>query len=212
MNSDGGTPAHRVGDEHDRSVETNLFITVSGPPGCGATTVCERLAAAMDCGHVSGGEIFRRIADERDMSLSELIAESQGSDEIDRAIDRRLQRIAEKWAGADGAFILESRLAGWLAGNRADLRIWLDAPAEVRVERTDDREELESEMRVREVAEAGRYESYYGIDLGDRSFYDLSINTARWGPEVVVDLVLTAVERYDPQADEGAFPTKDVEV
>jgi cytidylate kinase len=67
-------------------------------------------------------------------------------------------------------------------------------------------------MRVREVLEAGRYEHEYGVDISDRSFYDLAINTARWDPEGVVDLILTAVERYDPEADEGAFPTQDVDL
>jgi cytidylate kinase len=195
-----------------RSVETNLFLTVSGPPGCGATTVCEALSAAMDCGYISGGQIFRELAEERGMSLTRFLAEADASDEIDRALDRRLRTIAEQWGAANKAFILESRLAGWIAGNRADLRIWLDAPEEVRVERTRDREEMEAEMRVREVLEAGRYEHEYGIDLSDRSFYDLAINTARWDPEGVVDLVLTAVERYDPETDEGAFPTRDVDV
>ena len=66
-------------------------------------------------------------------------------------------------------------------------------------------------MRVREVSEAGRYESYYGVDLDDRSFYDLSINTARWGPDAVLDVVLTAIERYEPAADEGAFPAGDLD-
>lgn len=195
-----------------RRVDSNLFITVSGPPGCGATTVVERLARALDCGYVSGGEIFRELAEERDMTLTQLIARADADEEIDRALDRRLRTIAERWGASNKAFILESRLAGWLAGNRADLRIWLDAPPEVRVERTADREEMESEMRVREVSESGRYESYYGIDVTDHSFYDLSINTARWSPETVVDLVLTAIERYDPGADEGAFETKDVKV
>jgi len=195
-----------------RSVETNLFLTVSGPPGCGATTVCEALSAAMDCGYISGGQIFRELAEERGMSLTRFLAEADASDEIDRALDRRLRTIAEQWGAANKAFILESRLAGWIAGNRADLRIWLDAPEEVRVERTRDREEMEAEMRVREVLEAGRYEHEYGIDLSDHSFYDLAINTARWDPEGVVDLVLTAVERYDPETDEGAFPTRDVDV
>ncbi|MEF8790822.1 MAG: AAA family ATPase [Haloarculaceae archaeon] len=189
-----------------------MFLTVSGPPGCGATTVCEALSAAMDCGYISGGQIFRELAEERGMSLTRFLAEADASDEIDRALDRRLRTIAEQWGAANKAFILESRLAGWIAGNRADLRIWLDAPEEVRVERTRDREEMEAEMRVREVLEAGRYEHEYGIDLSDRSFYDLAINTARWDPEGVVDLVLTAVERYDPETDEGAFPTRDVDV
>jgi len=195
-----------------RSVETNLFITVSGPPGCGATTVCETLSDAMDCGYVSGGEIFRELAEERGMSLTQFGAEADRSDEIDRALDRRLRTIAEQWGAANKAFILESRLAGWVAGNRADLRVWLDAPEEVRVERTRDRAEMEAEMRVREVLEAGRYANYYDVDISDRSFYDLSVNTARWDPGGVVDVILTAVERYDPEADEGAFPARDLEL
>ena len=195
-----------------RSVDSNLFITVSGPPGCGATTVCEGLSAALDCGYVSGGDIFRELADDRGMSLSQLIAKTDETDEIDRALDQRLRTIAEKWGASNKAFVLESRLAGWLAGNRADLRIWLDAPDEVRVDRTQDREEMEAEMRVREVSEAGRYRSYYGIDIDDRSFYDLSINTARWSPEATLEMILSAVEEYDPEIDEGAFPTEDVDL
>ncbi|MFB6090663.1 MAG: (d)CMP kinase [Halobellus sp.] len=195
-----------------RSVDSNLFITVSGPPGCGATTLCEGLAEALDCGYVSGGDIFRQLAEERDLSLSQLIAKTDETDEIDRALDHRLRTIAEKWGAANKPFLLESRLAGWLAGNRADLRIWLDAPEEVRVERTRDRDEMEAEMRVREVSEAGRYKSYYDIDVSDQSFYDLSINTARWTPEATLEMVLTAIEEYDPAVDEGAFHTDDVEL
>jgi len=193
----------------DRQLESNLFITVSGRSGAGVTTLCEGLSEALDCGYVSGGEVFREVAEERDMSLTQLVAEASGSEEIDREIDRRLRTIAEKWGAANKAFILESRLAGWLAGNRADLRIRLDAPEEIRVERTTDREEFGSEMRVRDVIDTKRYEDYYGIDITDRSIYDLCINTARWSPEGVLELVLAAVEEYEPTEDEGAVPTDD---
>lgn len=212
MLSEGATPTGRENNDRERLVDTGLFITVSGPPGCGATTICERLSTALNCGYVNGGELFRRIAEERDMSLRQLIAKAQETDEIDRALDRRLRRIAEEWGTANKPFVLESRLAGWIAGNRADLRVWLDAPEEVRLERTADREELGAEMRVREVAEASRYENYYGIDLEDRSFYDIAINTARWDPDAVVDALLTAVDGYDPATDEGAFRTKEIDV
>jgi cytidylate kinase len=193
-------------------IDTNLFITVSGPPGCGATTLCNRLSEAMDCPYVSGGEVFRELAADRDMTLNQLTAKADETDEIDRAIDRRLRSIAEKWGTTNKAFILESRLAGWIAGNRADLRIWLDAPEHVRRERISGREETTWEMSVREVSEAGRYESHYEIDLGDRSFYDLQINTARWSKDGVFDLVRTAIERYDPETDEGAFEKTPLEV
>ncbi len=188
-------------------IDTNLFITVSGPPGCGATTLCTQLAAAMDCPYVSGGDIFRDLADERGMSITQLSAEAQESDEIDRALDQRLQAIAEKWAATDKPFVLESRLAGWLAGERADLRIYLDAPGEVRKERISDREETAAEMSVREVNETGRYRSYYDLDMEDRTFYDVHINTARWSKRGTFELVRTAIDQYEPESDEGAFET-----
>lgn len=191
-------------------LDADLFITVSGPPGCGVTTLCEALSERLDCGYVSGGEVFREIAEDRGMSLSQLTAEASSDDELDRELDRRLQGIAEKWGDADKAFILESRLAGYLAADHADLRIWLDAPEEVRVERTSDREEMSAEMRVREVIEEKRYAAYYGVDLSNRSFYDLAINTARWTPDGTLSIVASAIENYDADADEGAFETPDL--
>ncbi|WP_254838402.1 (d)CMP kinase [Natronomonas marina] len=196
----------------DQKLDSNLFVTVSGRSGSGVTTLCEALSEALDCGYVSGGEVFRELADERDMSLTQFVAEASASEEIDREIDRRLRTVAEKWGTANKAFILESRLAGWIAGNRADLRVWLDAPEEVRVDRTADREEIGAEMRVRDVIDTKRYEDYYGIDITDRSIYDLSINTARWSPAGVLELVLTAIETYEPTDDEGAVPTQDLEI
>lgn len=198
--------------ESDTKIDTDLLITVSGPPGCGATTLCDRLSAAIDCPYVSGGDIFRELAEENDFSLHQQTAEADTSDAIDRALDNRLQQIAEKWSQSDKPFILESRLAGWLAGSHADLRIWLDAPDEVRANRIDKREETQAEMRVREVSEAGRYQSYYDIALDDREFYDLQINTARWSKDGVFNLVRAAIEGHDRAADEGAFETPPVDL
>ncbi|MXR50059.1 AAA family ATPase [Halovenus sp. WSH3] len=192
-------------------IDANLFVTVSGPPGCGATSLCTRLAEALDCPYVSGGEIFRDIAEERGMGLTELSAKAQESDEIDRELDRRLRSIAEKWGASNKPFVLESRLAGWLAGERADLRIYLNAPEEVRKDRISDREETAAEMSVREVNEAGRYQAYYDIDLDDRTFYDMHVNTARWSQEGVFRIVSAAIEGYDPESDEGSFPTPPVD-
>jgi cytidylate kinase len=194
------------------TIDTNLFVTVSGPPGCGATSLCTLLSDAMDCPYVSGGDAFRDIAEERGMTLTQLSAKAQESDEIDRALDRYLREVAEEWGTANKPFILESRLAGWIAAERADLRIYLDAPTEVRKERIADRTETAAEMAVREVGEAGRYQSYYDIDTDELEFYDLHLNTARWNQAGVFDIVRTAIEQYDPTADEGAFQTAPIEI
>lgn len=194
------------------SIDTNLFVTVSGPPGCGATSLCTRLSEAMGCPYVSGGDIFRDLAEERGLSLTQLSAKAQETDEIDRELDRHLREIAERWGAASKPFVLESRLAGRIAGDRADLWIYLDAPEEVRKERIADRDETTAEMAVREVGEAGRYRTYYEIDLEDREFYDLQVNTARWDQRGVFEIVRTAIDRYDLATDEGAFETEPVEI
>lgn len=194
------------------SIDTNLFVTVSGPPGCGATTLSTRLAAAMDCPVVSGGDIFRELAAEREMTLTQLSGKAQETDDIDRALDRHLQEVAERWGAANEPFVLQSRLAGRLAGDRADLRISLDAPDEVRKARIGNREETTAEMAVREVGEAGRYDAYYDVDIDNLAFYDLHLNTARWDADGVFEVVRTAIEQYDPESDEGAFETPPVDV
>jgi cytidylate kinase len=36
------------------------------------------------------------------------------------------------------------------------------------------------------------------------------VNTARWGPEAVTDIVLDAVDAYQPERDEGPTPIENV--
>ncbi|MFB6152384.1 MAG: (d)CMP kinase [Haloarculaceae archaeon] len=189
-----------------------MLITVSGPAGSGKTTLAEGLADALEYDYVSGGDIFRSLADERGYSLVEFNKLAEEDDQVDRDLDRRLRNIAHD----RDDLVLESRLSGWMAGDHADLKIWLDAPEDVRIERVADREadDLETaraETIERAASEARRYREYYGIDIEDRSIYDLVVNTARWDPESELDVVLAAVESYDPAHDEGKAPVTGVD-
>lgn len=184
-----------------------MLLTVSGPPGSGKSTTAELLAAAFDLSHVSGGDIFRELADERGYTPLEFNKLAEENDDIDRDLDRRLREIAIE----EDDLVLESRLAGWLAGEHADFRFWLDAPASVRGERIAEREEKDparatEETQAREASEAQRYQEYYGIDIRDLTIYDLSVNTARWEPDAVLDMLVTAVDEYDQHGDEGKAP------
>ncbi len=184
-----------------------MLLTVSGPPGSGKSTTAQGLAEAFGLDHVSGGDIFRELAAERDLTPLEFNKLAEEDEEIDRELDKRLREVATQ----DDDVVLESRLAGWLAGEYADFRIWLDAPLDVRAARIADREDKSekqaaTETRARAGSEAQRYDEYYGIDITDLTIYDLSINTARWNPDDVLDMLTTAVENYEPDSDEGKYP------
>jgi cytidylate kinase len=189
-----------------------MLITVSGPGGSGKSTLAADLADRLGYDHVSGGDIFRSIADERGLTPLQLNRRAEEDDAIDRDLDRRLRTTARD----RDDLVLESRLSGWMAGEYADLRVWLDAPPGVRAKRIAEREgkpvdQAREETRARAESEAGRYRDYYGVDIEDRSIYDLVVNTARWDPDGVLAIVLGAAERYDPDGDEGAFPVAGVE-
>jgi predicted cytidylate kinase len=173
--------------------------------GSGKSTFADALAAELGYDYVSGGDIFRSLADERGHSLVEFNRLAEEDDQVDRDLDRRLREIAS----VRDDVVLESRLAGWMAGEHADLRVWLDAPIEVRAERIADREATDTERsleetRTREASERARYREYYGIDFEDRSIYDIAVNTARWDVQGVTGIVASGIEAYEPAADEGA--------
>ena len=188
-----------------------MLITISGPAGSGKSTVAAGLAERLGSEHISGGDIFRDLAAERDLTPLELNKLAEEDEAIDLDLDRRQRELA---TGRED-LVLESRLAGWMAGNEADFRIWLDAPLDIRIERIADREDkpiatAREETVERADSEALRYREYYGIDIDELEIYDLALNTARFSPGAVLDVVITAVESYDADADEGKTPV-DVE-
>ncbi|MFB6090513.1 MAG: (d)CMP kinase [Halobellus sp.] len=188
-----------------------MLLTVSGPPGAGKSTTVTALAEVFDLEHVSGGDIFRELAAERGMTAVEFNQLAEDDDQIDRDLDRRLRTIALERDDV----LLESRLAGWLAGDAADLRLWLDAPIEVRAARIAEREGKSAEQaleetRTREKSEALRYQEYYNVDISDLSIYDIALNTARWSQEDVPEILTTAVAAYDAGDDEGKYAVEGV--
>lgn len=169
-----------------------MLVTISGLPGSGTTTVSRLVAGALGVDRVPGGEVFRQMAAEAGMTLTEFGAHVQGHPEIDRELDDRLEGRA-----AQGSCVIESRLAGWLV-TRADLsavRVWVDCDDQVRAARVAERDATTMARALIDNAERGdleraRYQNVYGIDLDDRSTYDLVLDSTSEPPEALADAVI----------------------
>ncbi len=164
-----------------------MLITISGLPGSGTTTVSRLVATVLGLELLPGGEVFRQMAAEAGMTLAEFGAHAQGHPGIDRELDDRLEVRA-----AAGGCVIESRLAGWLATRAAltAVRVWVECSDEVRAARVADRDGTSLAQALldnaeRSALERARYQAVYGIDLDDRTTYDLVLDSTSEPPEAL---------------------------
>jgi cytidylate kinase len=173
-----------------------MRITVSGLPGSGTTSLSRYLAERHNFTMISAGEVFRQCAKEHNMELAEFGRLAEQDPAFDKMIDARQKEIAE----SKDDIIVEGRLSGWMV-DKADLKIWLFAPIDCRLERIvfrDQIADLETAKKItleREHCEAVRYRQYYEIEIGDLSIYHIILNTQHWGINDLGAIVDTAIAR-----------------
>ncbi len=180
--------------EVSEACKAGLVIAISGLPGSGKTSLARRLAEKLGLKYLSLGEIFRRLARERKLTLEELsrIAEEDAS--IDKAIDDKAIEEASK-----GCIVVDGHISAWTLENTAHLKVLVMAPINVRAERIARRdgksiEEALTEIRVREESESRRFMKFYGINIFDLSIFDLIVNSEKFSEEEVFEIVMTAVK------------------
>ena len=170
-----------------------VVVAMSGLHGTGKTTLALVLARKFKLRHICAGTVFRQLARERGMTLDEFSRYVECHPAIDRQIDKRTANAAR-----EGDVLLDARLAGWVA-KRADVKILLTAPLEVRVRRMAKRDrrsyrEVLEETLKRERSEAMRFKRLYGIDVNDHSPFDLTLNTAHLSARENAKVLELAIE------------------
>ncbi len=171
-----------------------MRITVSGLPGSGTTSLSRYLAQRHNFTMISAGEVFRECAQKHNMELAEFGRLAEQDPTFDKMIDIRQKEIAEE----KDNIIVEGRLSGWMV-EKADLKIWLFAPINCRIDRIVYRDQISDDETAkkitleRERCEAGRYSAYYNIDINDLSIYHIILNSEHWGVEDLGTIVDTAI-------------------
>jgi CMP/dCMP kinase len=168
-----------------------LRIAISSHSGCGNTTATDNVGRTLRLDVVN--YTFRDLARDLDIRFEEVQQKADESRVFDFLTDLKLMR-----ASLQPRVVVGSRLAGWLVN--ADLRVWLHAPLETRAKRIHQREPdkhasyesvLYRTLR-RDEQNRKRYLEVYGIDINDRSDFDIIINTEKLTAEQVSSLIVAA--------------------
>jgi len=156
-----------------------IVVTIGGPHGTGKSTYARIIAKEFRIRYVSAGRLFRDLAKEKGIALEELGNRAAEDPGIDHLIDQRSAEEAKK-----GNVVVEGQLAAWMAKDIAQIRIYLNAPDEVRFARIARRDHVDYETarkqtEDRELIQRDRYKRYYGIDIDDLSLYNLILDTGK---------------------------------
>ncbi len=148
-----------------------LTIAVSGLSGSGKSTIGRAVAKAFGLKLKSMGDVFRELAKENHMSIEKFSKTRE--DSMDLLLDKKALKLAKK-----GRVVLIGRLTGWVAGGNADAKIWIGCDEKIRIERVARREHISKEdaerrIKDRDNADEKRYKEFYGIDINDKSIYDI---------------------------------------
>lgn len=170
-------------------MKEGIKIAISGKSGCGNSTVTKLVAERLGLRVIN--YTFKTIAEELGISFQELHRKAQTDFSYDRHLDTKQVELAK-----GGNCVLGSRLAIWMLED-ADLKVYLDAPVEVRARRIHKREggdyvKVLKETIERDRLDSKRYQELYGIDNNEFYFADLIIDVEKHDQYETADAIVEA--------------------
>lgn len=174
-----------------------MKIAISGKSGCGNSTVTDKVSSLL--GYRRVNYTFKDMAAEEGVSFERLCEMAEHDSRWDIRLDRKQVEMAR-----EGDTVLGSRLAIWILDD-ADLRVYLDAPPEVRARRIQQRniqngekptsyEAVLTETVERDQRDHDRYLRLYGIDNDDFDFADLVVDAGELNADQIADLIIAAAD------------------
>ncbi|MFT5874051.1 MAG: cytidylate kinase [Clostridium sp.] len=175
-----------------------MKITITGALYSGKSTVAKAISEALDYTYFSVGELQRKLAVDKGMSITEY-NKFMLDNNLDNEVDNRTIEIGREKEN----FIFDARLAWYFIPD--SFKIYLKVELEVAVERAMKNERGKSEKYVskqeakgniteRRRLEFTRFMDIYNIDLDKDSNYDLIIDTSHITMEEVIKKTIDKIK------------------
>ncbi|HHE36798.1 MAG TPA: hypothetical protein ENL16_03210 [Candidatus Woesearchaeota archaeon] len=175
-----------------------MIITLGGRAGSGTSSAGRALAKRLGYKFYSAGEIRRRLAKEKGLTLAELNKVAERDAYSDKLVDEEMKRMAE----TQDALVVDAWLGFYFFPD--SIKIFLDADIKVRAKRLVERGNFEEPARSvreavklikqREEGDAVRFEKRYGVNIFDQNHFDLVIDTSHNTVEQTVDQIYRFVQ------------------
>jgi len=178
-----------------------MIITISGDLGSGKSVVADAAAKKYNLKRYSAGDFVREMAKEKGVSLLELNKMAEKDPAIDKEIDERTKKLAEK----EDNFVIDSRIGFHFIPNAVKIHMTVDPTEAARrvIYRKQTGEEDETELEKakqhvieRKKSEQERYKKYYGIDVEDMSQYDVVFDTTHTKHQEGIDAILDLLDKF----------------
>lgn len=183
-----------------------MQITIGGPPGSGKGTVGRMLAEHYGLTFVSGGDLFRKAAAERNMSMEEFDIYTREHPEA--RVDAEIDGLQKRMGLEQDNFVLESRLAWFLVPESFKIKIHCEADecarriaqvsSDERIAYTqDDLETTKEKTRLRFEAHKAKIREIYGIeDLIADEHFDVVVDSTGIPAREVADILITKIDAH----------------
>ena len=172
-----------------------MIVTISGYAGAGKTTVGKLLAKKLDFSFYCLGEMRRKMAGDRGMTIEQFNKLGEKKFFTDKAVDEYQKKLGTK----EDNFVMVSRLGFHFipkskkiflktTAEEAAKRVFRDKTR--RHEKYADVKEARKKLQAREKSDIYRYKKYYQINPYDLRHYDFIVDTTRITPNQVVSKII----------------------
>lgn len=180
------------------------IITITGFPGSGKSSTAKGVARNLGYEHFSSGDLFRKMAAERDLSVEGINFAAEKSKEIDYQVDKFIENLGKE----KNNFVIDSRTAfHWIPDS---FKIFLDLDPKIAAERTflqiqkegrasqagSSIEEVYGNTARRVESEKKRYQDLYQIDYMDKTNFDLVVDTKVNDLERVIGIIVSEYKKW----------------